>query len=124
MLGRTLMEKVKIDSIRSRHDLRNAILGMVCTNRQTLAEDPRNCQLYWTSKIEPILKDYQAECLDNNWFYGAITIVDFFVYELFNLCETMFPNEVVKFKKLKALRNRVGAIKQIHDYETSDRAIK
>ena len=36
----------------------------------------------------------------------------------------MFPNQINKFKKLVALKERVGAIKEIEEYEQSDRAVK
>jgi len=48
-------------------------------------------QNYWTFKIEPILFDYESECQENNWYLGSITIMDFFIYELFNLIEHIFP---------------------------------
>ena len=93
LLGHTIEEKVKIDSIKSQHDIRNAILGLVCITRPTPnhPQDRRNMQNYWTFKIEPILFDYESECQENNWYLGSITIMDFFIYELFNLIEHIFP---------------------------------
>lgn len=37
LFGRTLHDQIKIDSIRSRLDLRDAILGLICSSRPSLS---------------------------------------------------------------------------------------
>ena len=48
LLGRTIVEKMKIDSIRSRCDVRNTLLGAACTNRPSCPIENKKClQYYW-----------------------------------------------------------------------------
>ena len=35
LFGNNLQDMIKIDSLRSKHDLRNAILGFICDNRKS-----------------------------------------------------------------------------------------
>lgn len=59
LLGRTLTDRILIDSIKSKHDLSGAVLGLVCAARPSLSPgDKKDLALYWSSKIEPILRDY------------------------------------------------------------------
>jgi len=52
LFGRTVEDKIKIDSIRTKQDLRNAILGLICTTRPTIQKDDKKCMKhYWTTKI-------------------------------------------------------------------------
>lgn len=46
------------------------------------------------------------------------------VYEICNQLERIFPQETVKFQKLRALRDKVGLIPEIVAYEKSERAVK
>jgi hypothetical protein len=63
LLGNNLADRIKIDSIRSKHDLRDAILGLICSARPELpSDDQKNLPYYWKSKIYPILQDYENEC--------------------------------------------------------------
>jgi len=60
MLGRTITEMIKIDSIRIKFDVRNAILALICTHRPTNSPEDKKClKHYWISKIEPILMSYE-----------------------------------------------------------------
>lgn len=71
----------------------------------------------------PILSDYEAECPVEGWYYGYLTLMDFVVYELLNLLESVFWEEVGKFSRLKALRARFASIPEIRNYENSSRAL-
>lgn len=125
LCGRTLADKIKIDSIRSKHDLSKSILGLICSARPTLsADDQKSLAFYWKSKIQPILWDYQNECPREGWYYGYITIMDFVIYELLNLIKSILEEQLKKFKKLMALRERFSAIPEIRNYENSPRALK
>lgn len=125
LFGRTLEDKVKIDSFRSKHDIRNAILGIACETRPTNQQESKVCMYeYWKSKIEPELLKYEKECAPNNWYFGYPTIMDFLIYEILFLVENMFPTHVEKLPKLFQLRERVAAIPEIAAYEKSERAVR
>jgi hypothetical protein len=63
LFGRTLTDRIRIDSIKSRHDLNGAVLGLICSARPSLSpEEQKNLNFYWSGKIEPILRDYEHEC--------------------------------------------------------------
>jgi len=47
------------------------------------------------------------------WYLGYISVMDFFIYEILNLIENLFPTEIYKLKKLIALRQQVASIKEI-----------
>lgn len=52
LCGQTLSDKIKIDSIRSKHDLSKSILGLICAARPSLsADDQKSLTFYWNSKI-------------------------------------------------------------------------
>ena len=51
-----------------------------------------------------MLRDYENDCPEVGWYFDYITVIDFVIYELLNLIETVFPDEVRKFKKLMGLR--------------------
>jgi hypothetical protein len=60
LFGRTLADRVRIDSIKSKHDLCGAVLGLICSARPSLSpEEKKSLSFYWVSKIEPILRDYE-----------------------------------------------------------------
>jgi hypothetical protein len=50
-------------------------------------------------------------------------VIDFFLYELLNLLESVFAEKVGKFARLIALRFRFGSIPEIRNYENSSRAL-
>lgn len=79
---------------------------------------------YWTHKIEPIIQNYEIEAKPNDWYFGYITLMDIVVYELINQLELNFPDEIQKFTKLIALKNRVYNTPEINNYETSQRAVR
>lgn len=125
LFGRTLPDRVKIDSIKSRHDLSGAVLGLICSARPSLSpEEKKSLSYYWASKLEPILNDYEHESPQVGWYYGYLTVMDFLIYELLNLLESVFPDEVGKFVRLMALRHRFAAIPEIRNYENSSRALE
>jgi hypothetical protein len=52
LFGRNIADQIKIDSIRSKHDIRDAILGLICQARTSLSpEEQKNLAFYWCSKI-------------------------------------------------------------------------
>lgn len=69
-----------------------------------------------------MLRDYENDCPEVGWYFDYITVIDFVIYELLNLIETVFPDEVRKFKKLMGLRQRFSTIPEIRNYENSMRA--
>jgi hypothetical protein len=50
--------------------------------------------------------------------------MDFVVYELLNLISMMFPQELIKFKRLLALGVRFSNVPEIRNYENSSRAVR
>lgn len=81
LCGRSLADRVRIDSIKSRHDLSGAVLGLIVSSRPSLSpEEKKSLSFYWASKIVPILSDYEAECPAEGWYYGYLTLMDFVVY--------------------------------------------
>lgn len=65
---------------------------------------------YWEKKIVPILTLYEQECQLAPWFLSYLTIMDFVTYEAINQLDRIFPQEISKFKKLHALRDKVAQI--------------
>lgn len=70
-----------------------------------------------------MLSEYEIDCPESGWYYGYVTVMDFVIYELMNLISVMFPKELNKLYRLKALRNRVSCIPEIRGYENSERAV-
>lgn len=59
LLGKNLADKIKIDSIKSKHDIKTAILGLICIYRPSnVQEEKQKIMQMWTSKVEPILRDF------------------------------------------------------------------
>ncbi len=50
--------------------------------------------------------------------------MDFLIYELLHLLESVFPGELGKFVRLMALCHRFAAIPEIRNYENSSRALQ
>lgn len=61
--------------------------------------------------------------MDDNFYFGYITVMDFVIYELINHVALMFPDAMGRLKKLKRLRDRVAEIPEIKEYESSSRAV-
>lgn len=55
---------------------------------------------------------------------GYISLIDFIVYLVMTQLEQTFPEEVKKFTKLNALKDKLGKIPEIYEYEKSARAVK
>lgn len=52
LLGKNLADKIKIDSIKSKHDIKTAILGLICVFRpSSVQEDKQKLMQMWTSKV-------------------------------------------------------------------------
>lgn len=69
-----------------------------------------------------MLRDYEKDCPEAGWYFDYITVIDFVIYELLNLIETLFPDELRKFKRLMGLRQRFATVPEIRNYENSMRA--
>lgn len=81
LFGRTLADQIKIDSIRSKLDLRDAILALICSSRPSLSAEEKKClSYYWRVKIEPVLRDYENDCPEAGWYFDYITVIDFVIY--------------------------------------------
>jgi glutathione S-transferase len=106
LMGRTLADKVRIDSLKSKHDIRSAIEGLICAYQ----EDQGKVAHMFTTRIEPILRDYENDCPNDGWFFSYFTVMDFLVYELPGLVTALFPVAAGKFRKLAGLRDRFAAI--------------
>ncbi len=76
LLGRTLGDKIRIDSIKSKHDLKSAIEGAICGFQQ----EPAKVEKVLATRIEPIFRDYEADCPEDGWYFGYFTIMDFVIY--------------------------------------------
>ena len=105
-MGKNLGDKIRIDSLKSKHDLKSAIEGLICAYQQ----DPGKVEKMLATRIEPIFRDYENECPEEGWYFGYFTIMDFLVYELLNLTASLFPGWTSKFKKLTGLQRRFGEI--------------
>ena len=66
---------------------------------------------------------HEQECSPNNFYFGYLTILDFHIYEIVNYFTLLFPNEIVKFTKLRQIRDRVAALPEIKRYEESAYAV-
>lgn len=119
-MGRTLGDKIKVDSIKSKHDLKSAIEGLICA----FQENPQKVASIFQNRIQPILRDYENECPADGWYFGYFSIMDFVVYEILNLVASVFPTAVDNSPKLQALRERFYAIPEVTAYEESKRAVK
>lgn len=52
LLGKNLADKIKIDSIKSKHDIKTAILGLICVYRPSnVQEDKQKLMQMWNSKV-------------------------------------------------------------------------
>ena len=65
---------------------------------------------FYEKRIEPSLLQYEAECCENNFFFGYITVFDFRIYEMINLFKNIYSVGMTKLPKLVAVRDRVAAI--------------
>lgn len=66
---------------------------------------------------------HERECMEDNYYFGYLTILDFAIYEIVNYFRLLFPQETSKFLKLGKLRERVAAIQEVQNYEQSHRAV-
>ena len=61
---------------------------------------------------------------DTDFFMGYLTICDFFIYELKQYCEIIFPDSMKNCHKLRRIADNVRRLPAISSYEESERAIK
>ena len=54
--------------------------------------------------------------MDNDFYFGYLTILDFAIYEIVNYFRLLFPHETSKFVKLGKLRERVASIGEVREY--------
>jgi hypothetical protein len=118
LLGINIRDKVKIDMLKSKHDIKDNVIALICQmNRPGANNSPQHPpEYYWESKIEPRLKELEANCKEADWFFGYISIMDFIFYEMMNNMEWLFPELVKNFPKLMNLRNLVRALPAISSY--------
>ncbi len=60
---------------------------------------------------------------EDGWFLGYLTIIDFSIYELVRYMECIFENLIGALPRLKKIEKAVGELRQIKEYEVSQRAI-
>lgn len=72
---------------------------------------------FYEKRIEPALLQYEAECCENNFFFGYITVFDFCIYEMISLFKNIYSAGMAKLPKLVAVKDRVAAIPEIKAYE-------
>jgi hypothetical protein len=86
LLGTSIRDKVKIDIIKSKHDIKDNIIGLICQisrpNSKNLPQFP--LEYYWENKIEPRLKELEKYYSEKEWFFGYISNLDFIFYETMN----------------------------------------
>jgi hypothetical protein len=81
LFGKTIEDQGRLDSIRSRCDLRTAMIGMTCVGRSNCELENKQCMAYyWEKKIEPLLGLYEQECKLDPWFMSYLTIMDFVIF--------------------------------------------
>lgn len=128
MLGNCVRDRIKMDMFKSKHDIKDNIIGLICQmNRSNckVARSPQQSpEFYWEEKIQPRLLELEKNCRENDWYFGYLTIADFSFYEMMNNIMWLFPDLANTFPKLIALRNRVFELDAVRAYETSDRSVK
>lgn len=57
--GRNLADQLKIDCLKNKHDLKNAIIALICTHRPSQeSEVNKDMMEIWKNKVEPVLLEY------------------------------------------------------------------
>lgn len=77
----------------------------------------------WNEKVLPRLIKLEQAASEDGWFLGYLTIIDFSIYELVRYMECIFENLIGALPKLKRIEKLVGELRQIKEYEVSQRAI-
>ena len=62
------------------------------------------------------MRFYEKECMKDTFYFGYLTIVDFFMYELVNYIKKFDEKVMQEFPKLMQLRDRVASIQEIRNY--------
>lgn len=123
LLGITLKDKTKIDNFRNKGDLKDTILGLLCSmrpsNSQEKLDRKRKLVEFYERKIADQMLYHEEECTPNSFYFGYLTILDFHIYEIVNYFTLLFLTEIVKFTKLRQIRDRVAALPEIKKYEES-----
>ena len=123
--GVNIEDRIKIMSIRSRHDLREMIIGLMVASRAKNSEQEKvTVQNAWDSKIKPVLEVFEKDCNAEGWYFGYMTLMDFLVYELVNQITHILPAQMAAYPKLVGLQQRMAVLPPIYNYEHSQRAVK
>jgi hypothetical protein len=126
LLGSSIRDRIKIDVFKSKHDIKDNIIALICqVNRTNAKERPQHSpEFYWETKIQPKLLEIELNCSEQGWYFGYLTLADFSFYEMMNNLLWLFPAIANSFPKLMTLRNKVLALEAIAAYENSDKAVK
>jgi glutathione S-transferase len=64
LLGASLRDRIRIDMIKSKHDIKDSVIGLICQMHRTdRVETPQHPpEYYWKGKIEPRLMEIEAAC--------------------------------------------------------------
>jgi|JI6StandDraft_1071083.scaffolds.fasta_scaffold1173431_1 hypothetical protein len=65
----------------------------------------------------------EEESVNNSFYFGYLTVLDFSIYEIVNYFRLLFPTEINKFVKLTQIRDRVGSLPAIKRYEESEKGV-
>ena len=66
MLGRSIEDRMKIDSFRSKGDLKDTILGFICNSRPTTSQEKlervKKMNELYQKKISHLMEMHEREC--------------------------------------------------------------
>jgi hypothetical protein len=127
LLGNCVRDRIKLDMFKSKHDIKDNIIGLICQMNRTnckVGTPQQTPEFYWEEKILPKLLEIERNCKQDDWYFGYITVADFSFYEMMNNIEWLFPDLAPNFPKLMALRNRVYSLDCIRQFENSNTSVK
>lgn len=118
LLGTTLKDRLKIDHFKSKYDIKDNIIALIChINRSNPKGKPEHApEYYWENKLLPKLMEFEEKCKEEDWYFGYLTVADFSFYEMMNNLKWLFPEIANTFPKLNALKRKVLRLKQIEAY--------
>ena len=68
--------------------------------------------------------DFEKFANPDGFYLGYLSIIDFFIHEIFQYYKSIFHKEVHLFPKLIAIRERVASIECICKFEKSERTVE
>ena len=111
LLGKTLEDQMKIEDYRYKGII-DTILGYICSARENSNEKEKKKQVkdHFLRKISTKMEFYEEQSMDNSFYLGYLSILDFELYEAVNYVERLFPQNIQAFPKLLKIRDQVKMI--------------